>query len=103
PEGVNERGLRCEIVSLPPTNGTIPASTRITGTDTGGPFMARRSRMVIGGGALRGVLGVLPLGAAAASGATTGPPVLTAGPVVRGSPGVGKTVRTDNGSWSTSA
>jgi hypothetical protein len=65
--------------------------------------MARRSRMVIGGGALLGLLGVLTLGAAAASGATTGPPVLTAGPVVRGSPGVGKTVRTDNGSWSTSA
>jgi hypothetical protein len=43
------------------------------------------------------------LGATTASSDTTGPPVSTDRPTVTGSPGVGKTLRTTNGSWSTSA
>lgn len=57
---------------------------------------------MIGSGLLVGLLAVLVLGTAAASGGT-GPPVSTVAPVVRGAPGVGKTLRTDDGSWSTSA
>jgi hypothetical protein len=65
--------------------------------------MAGRSWLVIGSGALVGVLAALVLGAATASGDTNGPPVSTATPELMGSPGVGKQLRTDNGSWSTSA
>ena len=64
---------------------------------------ARRSRLAKGSGALVGVLVALALGAAAASGDTTGPPVSTAGPILKGSPGVGKKMQVTNGSWSTSA
>jgi hypothetical protein len=65
--------------------------------------MARRRWLVMGGGALLGVVAVLALGAASASGDTTGPPVSTVEPIVTGSPGVGKTLTTTNGTWSTSA
>ena len=65
--------------------------------------MARRSWLVMGSGALVGVVTVLALGAAAASGDTTSPPVSTERPTVTGSPGVGKTLTTTNGIWSTSA
>lgn len=65
--------------------------------------MARRSRLVIAGVALTGVLAALALGVTAASGGTTGPPVSTYGPEALGLPGVGKTIRTTTGSWSTSA
>jgi hypothetical protein len=58
---------------------------------------------VIAGVALLGVLAALVLGAAAASGGTTGPPVSTSTPTASGLPGVGKTLRTTSGSWSTSA
>jgi hypothetical protein len=63
--------------------------------------VARRIRL-IGNGAL-GVLAALTLGAATASGDTTGPPVSTVGPIINGSPGVGKTLKTTTGTWSTSA
>lgn len=65
--------------------------------------MARRSRLAIGSGALVGVLVVLGLGAASASGDTPGPPVMTAAPMVSGQPGLGKTLTTDDGSWNASA
>ena len=64
--------------------------------------MARRGRLVLGS-ALVGALAALGLGAAAASGDTPGPPVMTAAPVVTGTPGLGNTLTTDEGSWSTSA
>jgi hypothetical protein len=70
---------------------------------TEGTVMARRSWLVIGSGSLLGVVAVLALGVAGASGDTTGPPVLTVGPVVKGAPGVAKTLRTTDGTWSTSA
>jgi len=63
--------------------------------------VARRSWLMISGVALVGMLAAL--GAATASGDTTGPPVSTVGPIVKGLPGVGKTIRVTNGSWSTSA
>ena len=66
-------------------------------------MVARRSRLVIASGALLVVLAALALGAATASGDTTGPPVSMIGPIVKGSPGVGKEIKTTNGSWSTSA
>lgn len=53
------------------------------------------------GSALVGVLAALGLEAATSSG-DTGPPVMTAAPMVSGSPGLGKTLTTDEGSWSTS-
>jgi hypothetical protein len=59
--------------------------------------------LVIGSGAVVVVLAALTLGAATASGDTTGPPVSTYPPTASGLPGVGKTIRTTNGSWSTSA
>lgn len=65
--------------------------------------MARRSLLALGSGALLCVPAVLVVGAAAASGGTTSPPVSTNRPTVTGSPGVGKTLTTTNGSWSTSA
>lgn len=65
--------------------------------------MARRTWLVIGSGSLFGVVAVLALGVAAAGGDTTGPPVSMVGPVVKGPPGVGKTLTTTNGTWSTSA
>ena len=65
--------------------------------------MTRRSWLVIGSGALAVVLAALALGEATASGDTTGPPVSTVGPIINGSPGVGKTIKTTNGRWSTSA
>jgi hypothetical protein len=65
--------------------------------------VARRSWLLIGSGALVGVLAALALGVATASGDDTGPPVSTVGPIVQGSPGVGKTMKVTNGSWSTSA
>lgn len=58
---------------------------------------------MIGSGALLGLLALLALGATTASGDTPGPPVMTVAPVVSGSPGLGKTLATDNGSWSTPA
>jgi hypothetical protein len=66
-------------------------------------MVARRSWLLIGTGALVGVLAALALGVATASGDDTGPPVSTVGPIVQGSPGVGKTMKVTNGSWSTSA
>lgn len=65
--------------------------------------MTGRSWLAIGSGPLVGVLAALALGVAAASGDTTGPPVSTVSPTMTGSPGVGKTLRTTDGSWSTSA
>jgi hypothetical protein len=65
--------------------------------------VAKRSWLMVGSGALAGVLAALALGAASASGDTTGPPVSTYPPTTTGSPGVGKTIKTTNGSWSTSA
>lgn len=65
--------------------------------------MARRSWLVVGSGALVGVLAALALGATAAPGDTTGPPVSTERPTVTGSPGVGRKLTTTNGTWSTSA
>lgn len=65
--------------------------------------MARRGWLVIGSGALVGGLAALAFGVAAARSGTTGPPVSTGSPTASGMPGVGKTVRTTNGSWSTSA
>ena len=61
--------------------------------------MAKRSWLVVGSGALLGSLAALALGAAAASGDTTGPPVSTVAPSLSGSPGVGKTLSVTNGSW----
>lgn len=57
----------------------------------------------MGSGALVGALAALALGVTAASGDTTGPPVLTAVPMIHGSPGVGKRLTITNGTWSTSA
>ena len=65
--------------------------------------MTRRSWLVIASGALVVVPAALVLGAASARGDSTGPPVSTLGPEALGSPGVGKTIRTTTGSWSTSA
>lgn len=65
--------------------------------------MAERSRLGRGSGALLGLLVALALGAAAARGDTTGPPVSTVSPELVGSPGVGKTLSVTNGTWSTSA
>lgn len=65
--------------------------------------MARRRRSVMGSGALVAALAALALGVTVARGDTTGPPVLTAAPVINGSPGVGKKLTTTNGVWSTSA
>jgi hypothetical protein len=65
--------------------------------------MRKPTWLLIGGVALAGVPAALTLGAATASGDTTGPPVSTYAPTASGSPGVGKTIRTTNGSWSTSA
>lgn len=65
--------------------------------------MARRSWLVIGSGPLVVVLVALVLGVAVASGDTSGPPISTASPTMTGAPGVGKTLRTTNGSWSTAA
>lgn len=48
------------------------------------------------------VLAVLALGATTASG-DTGPPVSTVPPIASGSPGVGKQLTADRGSWSTTA
>ena len=65
--------------------------------------MPKPSWLAIGSGALVAVLAALTLGAATASGDTTGPPVSTYAPTASGLPGVGKTITTTNGSWSTSA
>jgi hypothetical protein len=65
--------------------------------------MAEWSRLGRGSGALLGLLVVLALGAGAARGDTTGPPVSTMAPELSGSPGVGKTLSVSNGTWSTGA
>jgi hypothetical protein len=62
-----------------------------------------RSWLLIGHGALLGVLAALALGATTARGDSGGPPVSTVSPTMTGSPGVGKTLATTTGSWSTSA
>lgn len=62
-------------------------------------LVARRGRLLV---ALVSVLPALALGAPTAS-ADTGAPVSTVPPIAKGSPGVGKQLRTDSGIWSTSA
>lgn len=62
--------------------------------------MARRSLLLV---AVVGVLGALALGVTTASGDTAGAPVATQIPEALGTPGVGKTIHTTNGTWSTSA
>jgi hypothetical protein len=52
--------------------------------------------------ALGGVLAALTVGETTASG-DTGPPVSTVPPIAGGSPGVGRQLTTESGSWSTSA
>lgn len=63
-------------------------------------MVARRSLLLV---AFLGVLAALALGVTAASGDIPGAPVSTDIPSLFGQPGVGKTLRTTNGSWSTSA
>jgi hypothetical protein len=65
--------------------------------------MPERSRLPIAKCAVVGILAALASGAATASGDSTGPPVSTAQPTAKGLPGMGKQLRTTNGSWSTSA
>ena len=65
--------------------------------------MARRSWLGWEVVFLLGALAALALGVTAASADTTGPPVSTAGPIINGSPGVGKELKTTDGTWSTSA
>lgn len=64
--------------------------------------MTRRGLLLVVQVSLPAVLGALALGVTAASG-DTGPPVSTDIPALTGSPGVGKTLTTTSGSWSTSA
>ena len=64
--------------------------------------MAGRSWLLRVQGTLVGSLAMLALGAPTAS-ADTGAPVATVQPIATGSPGVGKQLRADRGSWSTSA
>lgn len=64
--------------------------------------MARRSWLLVVQVALAGVPAALALGSTTASG-DTGLPVSAVPPIANGSPGVGKQLRTESGSWSTSA
>lgn len=64
--------------------------------------MARRSWLSVAPVALVSVFAALALGATAARG-DTGAPVATVPPIANGSPGVGKQLRTDSGTWSASA
>jgi hypothetical protein len=65
--------------------------------------VAKRIWLLVAQVGLTGVLITLALGTTAASGDTSGPPVSTYPPTVTGAPGVGKTLSTTDGSWSTSA
>lgn len=65
--------------------------------------MTRRGLLLVARVAVAGCLGVLASGVTTASGDTAGPPVSINAPEVRGLPGVGKTLRVTNGTWSTSA
>lgn len=64
--------------------------------------MAERSWLLVVPVALVGLLAAFALGATTASG-DTGPPVSTVPPIANGSPGVGKQLRTESGSWSSTA
>ena len=64
--------------------------------------MARRRRLLAVPVALGGVLAALALGATTASG-DTGLPVSLVPPIANGSPGVGKQLATESGSWDTGA
>lgn len=64
--------------------------------------MGRRRPLLVVQGALVGIFVVLALGATTASG-DTGAPVSTVPPIANGSAGVGKQLRTESGTWSTSA
>lgn len=61
-----------------------------------------RRRWLVAQVGLAGILVALALGAAAARG-NTGTPVSTVPPIAQGSPGVGKQLTTDSGSWSADA
>lgn len=65
--------------------------------------MTRRSLLLVARVAAVGLLAALAFGVATASGDTAGAPVSTNGPIINGSPGVGKTLRVTTGSWSTPA
>lgn len=65
--------------------------------------MAGWSMLLVARVGFAGVLVTLALGVTTASGRTTGAPVSTEIPTLTGKPGVGKTLRTTDGSWSTSA
>lgn len=65
--------------------------------------MAGRSLLLVVRVAFAGALAALALGVTTASGDSTGAPVSVNGPEVKGLPGVGKTLRVTNGSWSTTA
>lgn len=67
-----------------------------------GSTVAGRRWLLCVQGTLVGALAMLAFGATTAS-ADTGAPVATVQPIATGSPGVGKQLRADRGSWSTSA
>lgn len=65
--------------------------------------MAGRSLLFVVRVAFVGVLAALAFGVTTASGDSSGAPVSVRGPEALGTPGVGKTLRTTNGTWSTAA